>query len=118
MNHRGFSKRLNVACAAWELDSVTLAERSGLALPLVANMLSGVGDIPSPSDVKRLADALHVHGQWLTHGNIPMIPLWEMTVRDQHKAQNGPGTAGLPGYVVIDPGGPWFIDADGKWRAA
>ncbi len=37
MNHHGFSKRLNVACAAWGLDSVTLAERSGLALPLIAN---------------------------------------------------------------------------------
>lgn len=116
MNHRGFSKRLNVACAAWGLGSVTLAKRSGLALPVVVDALSSDGETPNPSDVKRLADALHVHGQWLTHGNIPMVPLWEMTFRDQHKGQGGPGTEGLPGYVVIAPGGPWFRDNRGKWR--
>lgn len=116
MNRRGFSKRLNVACAAWGLDSVTLAERSRLSVPTVERALSVDGETPSPSDVQRLADALHVHEQWLTYGNIPMVPIWEMTVEDQHRAQNGPGTEGLPGYVVIDPGGPWSRDGRGKWR--
>lgn len=116
MSQRGFMKRLNVACAAWGLDSATLAERAGLPALVVANALSGVGAVPDLSDTKRLADALHVYEQWLRCGDIAMIPLWEMTVEEQHRAQNGPGTEGLPGYVVIDPGGPWFMDNRGKWR--
>lgn len=46
-----------------------------------------------------------------------MVPLWEMSVEDQHRIQNGPGTEGLPGYVIVPPG-PWFTDADGKSKAA
>lgn len=117
MSSRGLAQRLNAACAGWGFDSVTLAERAGVPLPVVANALSGVGELPDPSDLKRLAAALHVYEQWLTRGDVPMVPLWEMSVEDQHRIQNGPGTEGLPGYVIVPPG-PWFTDADGKSKAA
>ncbi|MDQ3657683.1 MAG: hypothetical protein M3457_21740 [Chloroflexota bacterium] len=114
MSKRGFTKRLNIAFAAWGFDSARLAERAGWPLPIVANALSGVGNVPDLSDTKRLADVLHVYEQWLRCGDIAMVPMWEMTVEDQHRAQTGPGTEGLPGYVFVEPG-PWFTDAAGKW---
>lgn len=118
MSHRGFSKRLNVACAAWGLDRLALAERAGLALPVVERALSRDGETPRLSDVKRLADALHVQEQWLSRGDIPMVPLWEMAVEEQFRVHTGPGSEGLPGYVVIAPGGPWFRDEVGEWQLA
>lgn len=44
-----------------------------------------------------------------------MIPLWEMSVDDQHRQQSGPGTEGLPGYVIAGPG-PWFTDDYDEWQ--
>lgn len=116
MSHRGFSKRLNVACAVWGLGCLALAKRAELALPIVERALSRDGETPSASDVQRPGDTLRVEEQWLVFGDIPMVPLWEMTPEEQHKVQNGPGSEGLPGYVVINPGRPWYRDRKGKWR--
>lgn len=45
------------------------------------------------------------------------IPLGRMTAQEQIRQQTGPGTDGLPGFVVVDPGPkPWYQDDDGVWR--
>lgn len=44
-------------------------------------------------------------------------PLWRMTPDEQVRRQTGPGTEGLYGFAVVDPGpGAWFMDDDGVWR--
>lgn len=45
------------------------------------------------------------------------VPLWRMTLEEQFRQQTGPGTEGLPGFVVVDPGpNPWFFDdKTGEW---
>jgi len=48
--------------------------------------------------------------------NLP-VPLWRMTPDEQIRQQSGPGTEGLPGFVVVDPGpGAWYRDDQGNWR--
>jgi hypothetical protein len=70
---------------------------------------------PDRLAIRKLAHALHVYPEWLDGDDVPMVPIWEMTVESQHAAHNGPSSEGLPGYVVIEPGGPWYRDADGEW---
>lgn len=43
-----------------------------------------------------------------------MAALREMTVAEQFKAHTGPGSEGLPGYVVLNPGGPWYRERKGE----
>ena len=54
------------------------------------------------------------------HPNYDPIPapLWRLTQREQIRAQSGPGTEGLPGFVVVHPGpGAWYFDdAAGEWK--
>lgn len=107
--------RLHYAREKWDLTPEFLATRSGVDVDPIRRIESG--DLtPDATTAQRLADALHVYEQWLQDGDIPMAPVWEMTVRTQHEVHNGPGSEGLPGYVVIDPGGPWFLDSDGEWQ--
>lgn len=46
------------------------------------------------------------------------IPLEHMTEAEQIRQQTGPGTEGLPGFVVIPPTipRPWYRDEQGQWR--
>lgn len=47
----------------------------------------------------------------------PPVPLWRMTPEEQVRQQTGPGTEGLPGFVVVDPGpNAWYRDEQGVWR--
>ena len=82
-------------------------EGAGLPLPVVTNALSGVGDLPDLSDVKRLADTLHVHAQWLTRGDIPMVPLWEMN--DCRRTAQGTKRTGLRGFARLRDCGTWAV---------
>ena len=69
---------------------------------------------PQLGTVEKLAAALHIRAGWLAFGEEPMVMLADMTPDAQIKAQSGPGTKGLPGFVVVD-GGPWYRDG-GEWR--
>lgn len=60
---------------------------------------------------------MHIYPEWLLGDDLPMVPVREMTIPAQHAAHNGPGSERLPGYVVIEPGGPWFTDEDDEWNA-
>jgi|SRR5215204_5918518 len=104
MGIKRFACRPNIARAGRRFDRATLAERAGVPLPIATNALSGVGELTAASYVKRLADALHVHEQWLTRGDIPIMPLWKMLVREQHRVDNVPGLEGRLGYVIVGPG--------------
>lgn len=44
-------------------------------------------------------------------------PLYRMTPDEQIKQQSGPGSEGLPGFVVVDPGPrARYRDERGQWR--
>ena len=51
------------------------------------------------------------------HDQPAPIPLWRMIEEEQIRQQSGPGTEGLSGFVVVDPGpNPWFFDDEsGEW---
>lgn len=74
------------------------------------------GTMPRSGALRKLAEALAVRVEWLTIGEEPMLHLWHMTLDAQHAAQTGPGTEGLPGYVIVE-GGPWRQGDDGEWTA-
>ncbi len=105
MHDDGLGSRLRFARGKLRLSQHDLAARSG------------GGDVPDLSDVKRLADTLHVHEQYLRRGDMPKVPLWEMSVEEQHRAQTGLGTEGLPDYVIVEPG-PSYRDDRGSWRVS
>jgi len=44
-----------------------------------------------------------------------MVPVWAMTVEEQHRYLNGPDSEGLPGYVIVGPG-PWSTDDVDEWQ--
>jgi len=106
--------RLKFVREKWDLSQTDLAARSGVDLATVEGIEAGQID-PDRFTIWKLAHVLHVYPEWLRGDDLPMIPLAEMTVPAQHAAQNGPGSEGLPGYVVIDPGGPWYRGADEEW---
>lgn len=99
----------------WDLSQTGLAAKAGAADTTIQQVESGQIE-PNPADTKNLAAALRIHEQRLRRSDIPIVPLWEMSIADQHKGQGGPRTVGLPGYVIIDPSGPWFRDNRGRWR--
>lgn len=72
---------------------------------------------PRVENLARIAKALDVQLSWLIDGSEPMVLPAQMTVARQFRMHTGPGTAGRPGFVIIDPGGPWERGADGEWRA-
>lgn len=109
-----FGSRLRFARKKWDLTQTELAKKAGVNIATVQRAEWGTFD-PRLSTVQKLANALHIHEQWLVRGDIPMVPLWGMSVEDQHQGQNGPGSEGLPGYVIVGPG-PWFRDDDGEWQ--
>lgn len=67
---------------------------------------------PRPTTMRRLATALGVRVEWLSVGEMPPVAkdaddpppeLWRLPVAEQHRAHNGPGTEGKPGYVIVEP---------------
>lgn len=68
-------------------------------------------------NLRAMAEALEVQVGWLIDGREPMVLPAQMTVDQQFRTHSGPGTEGRPGFVIIDPGGPWERGADGEWRA-
>ncbi len=114
MTDDGLGSRFRFVRGKWHLSQSDLAARSGVDGATVQGVEAGAID-PDQLTIWKLAHAQHVYPEWLRGDDLPMIPLAEMTVPAQHAAQNGPGSEGLPGYVVIDPGGPWYRGADEEW---
>lgn len=110
----GFGARLRFVRERWGLRQDELADMAGVGVATVRRMEGEKYD-PRLSTATKLADALQVRVEWLLTGDEPMLSLANMTVDEQHRAQSGPGTQELPGYVIVGPG-PWFIDDDGEWR--
>jgi transcriptional regulator with XRE-family HTH domain len=69
---------------------------------------------PQLGTVEKLAAALHIRAGWLAFGEEPMLWLADMTAEAQIIAQTGPGTVGLPGFVIVAEG-PWYRDG-GEWH--
>lgn len=90
-----------------------LAHRAGVGVATIRRAENGYFD-PRMATARKLADALQVRVEWLLTGDDPMVMLNQMTVGEQFHAHTGPGSEGLPGYVVIAPGGPWFTADDGE----
>jgi transcriptional regulator with XRE-family HTH domain len=90
-----------------------LADVSGVGLHTIRRIEQGDFE-PRLETVRRLAEALYVREGWLAFGEAPMVGLHQMTEEEQVRAQTGPGTEGLPGFVVVR-GGPWFREG-GEWR--
>lgn len=113
--HKGFGSRLRFARERWKLTQVQLADKAGVGVATVRRAENGYFE-PRLESARRLADALHVRLEWLLTGDDPMVMLNQMTVGEQFSTHTDPGTDGLPGCVVINPGGPWFTDDDGEWQ--
>lgn len=97
------------------LTQEQLAKLSSVGLSTIRRIEQEQGGFtPQLGKLEQLASALHLRSGWLGFGEPPMVWLWQMTGNDQIKEQTGPGTEGLPGFVVID-GGPWYWDVD-EWR--
>ncbi len=113
LHMKTFGERLRYARHRWGLDQGTLATRAEVG---VATIRRCEGDAFGPrlSTAQKLADALQVRVEWLLTGDGDMVTLAKMTPDAQVKAQTGPGTDGLPGFVVVE-GGAWYRDNDGAW---
>lgn len=111
---KGFGSRLRLARKRWMLNQGQLADKAGVGVATIRRMEGAKYD-QRLSTAAKLADALRVRVEWLLTGEEPMLFLANMTEAEQHKQQTGPGTEGLPGYIIAGPG-PWFTDDDGEWR--
>jgi DNA-binding XRE family transcriptional regulator len=109
---KGFGSRLRFVRERWHLTQDEVAKKSGVA---TIRRMEGAKYDPRLSTAAKLGDALQVRVECLLTGDEPMLSLADMTVEEQHRALSGPGTEGLPGYVIVGPG-PWFTDDDGEWR--
>lgn len=109
--------RLRLARRLWGWNQEELAKASGVGVATIRRIETEKVAFRLET-VKRLADALYVRDEWIVYGNEPMVGIYQMTPDAQHDAHTGPGSAGLPGYVVIDPGGPWRHpdDDDEAWE--
>lgn len=114
----GFGSRLRFARGKWGLTQAELAAKSGVSVTTIrreeGRAESGKFS-PRMETAHRLAAALSVRVEWLLTGDAPMLSLADLTVDEQHRQQNGPEQAGLPGYVIVGPG-PWSTDDDDEWR--
>ena len=72
---------------------------------------------PRVENLAVIAKALEIQPAWLAYGEAPMVLPGNLTVTQQFGMHTGPGTPGRPGFVIIDPGGPWEVGVDGGWRA-
>lgn len=92
-----------------------LAAEAGLGHGTIERAEAGTRT-PRVENVQALARALQVQTAWLIEGQEPMVLPGQMTVGQQFSIHTGPGTAGRPGYVIVEPG-PWEVGDDGEWRA-
>jgi transcriptional regulator with XRE-family HTH domain len=97
------------------LTQQELAERSSVGLGTIRH-IEQENCSPRFDTVARVAAALSVREAWLAYGEGEMVSLGQMTSDEQHHVHIGPGTEGLPGYVVIAPGGPWYRNEKGEWK--
>jgi len=110
-----FGSRLQFVRKKWNLTQDQLADHAAVGVATIRRMENGYFD-PRLSTAQRLADALQVRVDWLLTGDADvMVWLAQMTVEEQHRQQNGPGSEGLPGYVIVGPG-PWHLDDDDEWQ--
>lgn len=109
-----FGGRLRYARLKWGLSQGQLAEKAGVGIATIQRAEQDTFD-PRLSTAQRLADALSIRVGWLLTNEDEIAALHQLTVDQQHVEQSGPGTDGLPGYVVI-PGGVWYEDDDGEWQ--
>jgi transcriptional regulator with XRE-family HTH domain len=93
-----------------------LAAVSGVGLATIRRIEQDESK-PRLDTARRLAETLHVREGWIAFGESPMLDLGHMATEVQHRVQSGPGTAGMPGYVIVGSG-PWFIDDEGEWQVA
>lgn len=92
-----------------------LSKVSGVSLVTIRRIEQEQGGFaPQIGKLAQLASALHIRAGWLAFGEEPMVTLADMTGEQQIRAQSGPGTKDLPGFVVTD-GGVWYRDGD-TWR--
>lgn len=70
---------------------------------------------PRLDTVRRLPETLHTREGSLAFGESPMLGLNNMTGDEQMRMHAGPGTAGLPGFVIVE-GSAWYRDEDGNWK--
>lgn len=105
--------RLRYARAGWGWSQDELATASGVSVATVQRVEGGAYE-PQLGTVRKLAEALRIRPDFLAFGNEPMVALFDMTGTGQVRVQSGPGSEGLPGFVVIG-GGVWDVQ-DGKWR--
>lgn len=108
-----FGQRLRWARERAGLTQADIGRMAGLSLSAL-HRLEHDETKPRPTTATKLAKALRVRVEWLTIGEQPMVMLWDMTGDEQVRAQSGPGTENLPGFVVTD-GGVWYRDGD-TWR--
>ena len=105
--------RLRYARERWGWSQDELARAAAVGVATIRRAEGGKFE-PRLETARRLADALFVRVEWLLTGSDPMLGLEHMTVEEQHRCQSGPGTEGLPGYVIVSPG-PWYRDGD-VWK--
>ena len=108
-----FGERLRFVRHRWGFDQLTLATRAGVGVATIRRCEVDTFD-PRLSTAKELAGALQVRVEWLLTGDGEMVALHQMTQDEQISAQTGPGTEGLPGFVVVE-GGVWYRGDDGAW---
>lgn len=106
--------RLRWVRKRWTLTIDELAVRADIAPEELRQIADGTLK-PTRATIQRLADALYISAEWLLTGVGGPIGLAHMTQDEQIKAQSGPGTEGLPGFVVTR-GGPWYRNGNGRWQ--
>jgi DNA-binding XRE family transcriptional regulator len=109
-----FRARLRYARQKWHLTQTDLAVKAGIGVATVRRAENAYYE-PRLDTARKLANALQVRLEWLLTGDEPMLWMVQMTAEEQQKQHTGPGTEGLPGYVIADTG-PWFTDDAGEWH--
>lgn len=113
-----FGNRLRATRERFGWTQTQLAHRANVGVRTIRRIEQDTEEqfYPRFATACRIAEALQVRVEWLLWNDGPMLSLANMTAWEQHTSQSGPGTEGLPGYVILDPGGPWEQGADGDWR--
>lgn len=106
-------ERLKWARKQFDWTQADLAKRAGVNISTVRRIEQEKFNLRLDT-ISRIAGTLSVREAWLAYGEEPMVSLADMTGDEQVRAQTGPGTEGLPGFVVIE-GGPWYRDGE-TWR--
>jgi len=111
--HETLADRVRFTRADWSWTQDELASASGVGVATIRRIEGGAYE-PNLGTIRKLAAALHVRPGGLAFGGEPLIGLADMTAREQIREQTGPGSDGLPGFVVMS-GGVWQHDGT-RWR--